>query len=129
MDDSLMIVLIEDDDATRDSLRLLLECEGLSVREFASCKDFLAAERAADPGCLILDIRMPGMTGLDLLEQVRARGATVPAILMTGSPSSSISRRAAAAGALALLEKPFQGSDLVELVRGVFDRPPPPAPT
>jgi len=86
-----MIILIDDDDATRDALRLLLECEGLlPVRDFASCEAFLAAEELAHPDCVILDIHMPGMTGLELLERLRARGANIPAILMTGDPTPRI---------------------------------------
>ncbi len=119
------IVLIEDDDATRDSLRLLLECEGLPVCEFASCNDFLAAEGSADPRCLILDIHMTGMTGIELLQRLRARGTMVPAIFMTGNPNSAVKSRAATAGALAVFEKPFEASELVDMVRAVLDERPP----
>jgi two-component system, LuxR family, response regulator FixJ len=122
-----MIILIDDDDATRDSVRLLLECEGLLVRDFASCAEFLAAEGTAHPDCLILDIHMPGITGIEFLERLRARGASVPAILMTGDPTPEIGKRAAAADVVAVLEKPFQGSELVDLVHSVFDSPRPQA--
>ena len=116
-----MIGLVDDDDATRDAIRFLLECEALSVRDFPSCAAHLEMAACDEADCLILDIHMPGMSGLELLEQLRAEGATMPIILMTGRPTPAIERRAAAAGAVAVLEKPFRGNHLVDIVRRALD--------
>ena len=73
-----MISIVDDDAAVRDSLRFLLECEGYETREFASAREFLPADRAADGDCLILDVHMPGMSGIELLETMRRQGDTRP---------------------------------------------------
>lgn len=111
-----MIFLVEDDDAARDAISMLLECEMLPVRAFASCE---ALRQAADPStadCLVLDVHMQGMTGLELLEAVHEHDPDLPVILMTGRLTSTIEDRAAAAGAFAVLEKPFNGKKLIETV-------------
>ena len=115
-----MIFLVEDDEATRDSLCLLFECEGLACRGFASGEAFLSATPALDHSCLILDVNMDGMDGLTLLERLRAGGATAPAIMITGKPSPAILRRATAAGAVAVIEKPFDSSSLIDRVRSLL---------
>ena len=69
-----MIFILDDDDGVRDSLRLLLECEGFEAREFASCLEFLNAGRGGDGDCLVLDLHMPEMSGIELLEGMRQRG-------------------------------------------------------
>lgn len=115
-----MIFLVEDDNDTRDAISLLLECEALRVRPFASCD---ALRRTADPkmaDCLILDVHMNGMTGLELLERMQEEGDNPPVIMMTGRPTASIHDRATAAGAFAVLEKPFSGAQLVETVRSAI---------
>jgi FixJ family two-component response regulator len=117
-----MIFVVEDDHATRDSLCLLLECEGFACRGFASSEAFLAANTPLDGGCLILDVHMDGMTGLDLLEQLRAAGKRVPAVVVTGQPSPATLKRATAAGAVAVLEKPFDSGALIDHVRALLDR-------
>src|SRR6516164_3600557 len=103
-----MIFIIDDDDGVRDSLRLLLECEGFEVREFASCRKFLATVRSGDGDCLILDLHMPEMGGIELLEGMRRRGDRLPVILITGRLDPKTRERARAAGALAVVEKPYK---------------------
>ena len=112
-----MIFIIDDDDGVRDSLRLLLECEGFEVREFASCREFLNTGRSDDGDCLILDVQMPGLSGIELLERMRRRGNMLPIILITGRPDVRIWKRARAAGALAVLEKPYRATEILDLVR------------
>jgi FixJ family two-component response regulator len=112
-----MICIIDDDEGTRDSLQLLLECEGFAARGFASCREFLAEHRLAPDDGLILDVHMPEMGGLELLEHLRRDGSRVPAIVMTGRPTAALHARAAAVGALAFLEKPYAAADLLPLVR------------
>jgi len=112
-----MIYLAEDDDATRAAICLLLDCEDLAVAGFASCDALCAAVDAASADLLILDVHMPGTSGLELMERLRQRGAVPPVILMTGDPTAQVRARAAVSGAFALLEKPFPGDELVSLVR------------
>lgn len=112
-----MIFLAEDDDATRDAICLLLECESLPVMAFASCDALCGAADPAAADLLILDVQMKGMTGIELLEQMRGLDGGPPVILMTGQATAEIRARACEAGALLVLEKPFRGDDLIEIVR------------
>src|SRR5271169_484149 len=100
-----MIFVVDDDGGVRDSLRLLLECEGLEAREFASCEAFLNAGGAGVGDCLILDVHMPGMSGIELLETMRRRGDMLPVILISGRTDTTTRKRARVAGALAIVEK------------------------
>src|SRR5271166_3321644 len=108
-----MIFIVDDDAATRDSLRLLLDAEGFDAREFAAGRLFLNGVRPADGDCLILDLNMPGMNGFDVLAELRRRGAGLPVIIVTAHADAATRSRAAAGGALAVLEKPHRASDLL----------------
>jgi len=103
-----MILIVDDDEGVRDSLRLLLECADFKVRVFGSCREFLAARRIGEGDCLILDVHMTGISGLDLLEWMHGRGDRVPVILITGRLDTATRSRAQAAGALAVVEKPYK---------------------
>ena len=111
-----MIFILDDDAGVRDSLRLLLECEGLETREFASCREFLDAD-GAESDCLILDVHLPGMSGIELLETMRRRGDMLPVIVISGRINAMTRNRARAAGALAVVEKPYQVEEVLDLVR------------
>jgi FixJ family two-component response regulator len=112
-----MIFIVDDDHATRDSLRLLLETEGFEAQEFAAGRPFLDAARPVRGDCLILDVNMPGMSGLEVLEELRRRGDRLPVIIITGHSDPATRRRAAAGGALAVIEKPHQADLLLALLR------------
>lgn len=112
---SRIIGIIDDDDAVRDSLKFLLEVAGHVVEAFASASEFLAAE-TRHLVCLILDHHMPHMTGLQLLERLRAEGWNVPVLLITGSPSPAIVSRAAELGVERVLEKPPVEDDVLDFV-------------
>jgi two-component system, LuxR family, response regulator FixJ len=119
-----MIFILDDDDAARDSLRVLLECEGLEAREFASGPEFLHTVRPGAGDCLLLDLHMPVMSGLDVLEALRCRGDNVPVIVITGQPSAAAKSRAKAAGALAFLAKPYRADEILSLVHEALEQRP-----
>ena len=112
-----MIFIVDDDAGVRDSLRLLLECEGLEARDFASCREFLDAGGAGQGDCLILDVHMPGMSGIELLETIRRRGDTLPIIVISGRIDITTRNRARAAGTIGVVEKPYQVEEVLHLVR------------
>jgi FixJ family two-component response regulator len=112
-----MIFIVDDDDATRDSLRLLVECEGFEAQDFASGRRFLDVVRPADGDCLILDVNMPAMNGFDVLKELRQRGDALPVIFITAWPDPATRSRALAVGAVALLEKPHGADELLALLR------------
>ncbi|MFZ1642796.1 MAG: response regulator [Candidatus Contendobacter sp.] len=111
------IFIIDDDQAVRDAISLLLRADGLAIATFASAAAFLESTAAQQPGCLVLDVRMPGMSGLDLQKQLRTRGCRTPILFMTGHGDVPMAIRAMKAGAFDFLEKPFQGKTLLERVR------------
>jgi two-component system, LuxR family, response regulator FixJ len=113
--------VIDDDYAVRDSIHMLLELRGYTVRSFVSGLAFLRGGRPNKHGCLIIDMDMPGMGGIELLDRLRGEGVTTPAIFMTGGLSAG--RRAAMDRTDALLlEKPFVGSELVRCIEKMLGR-------
>lgn len=110
------VFLIDDDTAVRDSLKLLLETRGLAVKDFSSGPEMLE-ESAPDPAdCIVCDVHMPVMSGLDLLAVLASRGIARPTILITGRADDALRQRGSAAGAFLLLEKPFDGDLLIDAI-------------
>lgn len=101
-----IIHLVDDDDAVRESLRLLLEVHGLKVEAFASANALLDETRGEGADCLLLDLHMPGLSGLELLELLRKRGILAPAIILTGRYDPLLSLRISKANVFAVLQKP-----------------------
>ena len=93
------VFIIDDDPAVRDAIGLLLRAGGLSMDTFASAAEFLAAAAARQPGCVVLDVRMPGMSGLDLQKQLQTQGYRIPIIFITGHGDVPMAIRAMKAGA------------------------------
>jgi two-component system response regulator FixJ len=110
------VYLIDDDEAVRDSLSLLLESQGFTVRGFASGPEFLSIACSLVAGCIITDMRMPEMDGLELLETLRERKLALPVIVMTAHGEVSLAIQALRAGALEFIEKPFPGQVLTDAV-------------
>jgi two-component system response regulator FixJ len=108
-----LIYVVDDDEAVRDSLALLLEARGYTVRSFASARDFLAAAPSLRPGCLITDIRMPEMDGLELQTQLIEHALPFPLIVITGHGDVLLAVRAMKAGAIDFIEKPFAAETIL----------------
>ena len=107
-----LICVVEDDDAVRASTRLLLEAMGYPVRDYASAEAVLADPAATTAGCFLMDYKLGGMTGLDLLERLRDRGVHTPAILVTATANHS-EERSRRANLLTVLQKPVPAADLL----------------
>lgn len=111
------VFVVDDDPAMRKSLRWLIESVGHPVRTYATAEQFLDAYEPDAPGCLVLDVRMPGMSGLDLQEALARRQIAIPTIVLTGHAEVAMAVRAVKAGALDFLEKPFSHQQLLDRVR------------
>src|SRR5579871_2592001 len=116
------VFVIDDDEAVRNALRLLLKSVGLPVRTFVSAQEFLPSYDVRQPGCLVLDIRMPGMSGLELQEQLTLRGATIPVIFITGHGDIPMAVEAMQHGAFDFLQKPFRDQDLLDRLQRALER-------
>jgi RNA polymerase sigma factor (sigma-70 family) len=108
--------VVDDDEAMRDSLRWLLESAGYRVASFASAERFLSALRPGDTSCLVLDVRMPGFSGLEVQQELNRRGAPMPIIFVTGHGDVPMAVDALKNGAFYFLEKPFQSDRLLALI-------------
>jgi len=111
------VFVVDDDAAMRDALVQLLETAGLQVESYADGPTFLAACTEGCPGCLLLDMAMPGMTGHEVQAALNARGQIIPIIFLTGHGDIPMAVRAVQAGAVDFLEKPIQGATLIERVQ------------
>jgi FixJ family two-component response regulator len=112
-----VVFIVDDDPAIRKSLQLLIEMTGLPVRTFASARGFLEIYKPGDAGCLILDIRMPGMNGLDLQHELVQRHFDLPIIVLTGYADVPAAIRALKSGAVEFLEKPVEDDVLLDHIR------------
>ncbi len=111
-----IIYVIDDEEAVRDSVAFLLEARELQAQSFASAGEFLAAVPSLAPGCVLTDMRMPGMDGLDLLRHIRERNLTWPVVVMTAHGEVPLAVQALKAGASDFIEKPFAGDALMDAV-------------
>jgi two-component system response regulator FixJ len=117
-----IVHVIDDDEALRESLVFLLRTAGLEVRSHESATDFLEGLAAADVGCIISDVRMPGMTGIDLLRRLKDLNIGVPVIVVTGHGDVPLAVEAMKFGAVDFLEKPFDDEVLLASVRAALAR-------
>jgi two-component system, LuxR family, response regulator FixJ len=115
------LFIMDDDEAVRESLQLLLESAGHRVRSFASGSEFLAAMPSSEDGCLIIDVRMPGIGGLDVQERLRADGIALPVIVITGHADVPLAVRAMKAGAVDFVEKPFAEEAILAAVERALE--------
>jgi two-component system response regulator FixJ len=111
------VMVVDDDSGVRNAMRSLLKSVGLECSLFASAQEFLDAHDPSQPGCLLLDIRMPGMSGLELQQQLNLRGAVIPVIFMTGHGDIPMAVEAMQHGAFDFLQKPFRDQDLLDRIQ------------
>src|SRR5258705_13937138 len=117
-----MVFVVDDDRSVRDALRRLITSVGMNVEVFPTAQAFLSAPRGDAPGCLVLDVRLPGLSGLDLQRELANTHATLPIIFLTGHGDIPMSVQAMKAGAIEFLTKPFRGQDLLDAIRHAIDR-------
>ena len=116
------VFVVDDDTSVRDSLRRLITSVGMAVEVFPTAQAFLSAPRRDAPACLVLDVRLPGLSGLDLQRELANSDATLPIIFLTGHGDIPMSVRAMKAGAIEFLTKPFREQDLLDAIRHAIDR-------
>jgi len=112
-----LVAIVDDDSSVRTALIGLMKSAGIFARAFASAEEFLQSGVADETGCLVLDIRMPGMSGLELQARLNAGGASIPIVFITAHGDASARARALSAGAIRFLEKPFDDEELLACIR------------
>jgi FixJ family two-component response regulator len=116
------VFVVDDDASVRKSLTRLLEAAGYTVEAFASAREFLEAARAPGPSCLVLDVRMPGITGLDLQKTLGQAVHRIPIVFVTGHGDIPTSVQAMKAGAIDFLTKPYAAKDLIDAIRRALEK-------
>jgi RNA polymerase sigma factor (sigma-70 family) len=122
MSDAPIVFVVDDDPSVRSSLKFLLSTVGLHVESFDSSDAFLHKKPSDAPSCLVLDVRLPGLSGLDFQRELAARNTPIPIIFLTGHGDIPMSVRAMKAGAVEFLTKPFRDQDLLDAIRIALDR-------
>jgi two-component system response regulator FixJ len=117
-----VVHIVDDDAAVRQSLAFMLSAAGLAVRVYESPTAFLDGLKDAQGGCLVTDVRMPDMTGLELLRRLRDKGCLIPAIVITGHGDVPLAVEAMKAGALDFIEKPFEEAAILKAVRSALEQ-------
>ena len=120
--DAPVVFVVDDDRPMRESLRRLLSSVGMTVEVFPTAQAFLSGRRPDTPGCVVLDVRLPGLSGLDLQEALARTDAALPIIFLTGHGDVPMSVKAMKAGAAEFLTKPFRPQDLLDAIRSALDR-------
>lgn len=115
------VFVVDDDSGVRSSIRILLKSVGMNTTTFASAPEFLAAYDQQHPGCLVLDIRMPGMSGMDLQRELNHRGAHLPVVFITGHGDVPMAVEAMQQGAFDFLQKPFRDQELIQRVQRALE--------
>jgi FixJ family two-component response regulator len=116
------VFIVDDDDAVRGSIRALLKSVGLACECFAAPDEFLRSKRSDGPSCLVLDVRLPGMSGLDFQHKLTEAGVRIPIIFITGHADIPMTVRAMKSGAVEFLTKPFRDQDLLDAIQQALDR-------
>ena len=117
-----IVFIVDDDLSVRRSTERLVQSAGLKVQTFTSAKEFLKNARFEGPACLVLDVRMPGLSGMDLQQELAQSGIQIPIIFITGHGDIPMSVRAMKAGAVEFLTKPFRSRGLLDAIRAALER-------
>jgi FixJ family two-component response regulator len=117
-----LVFVVDDDASTRESLKNLIRSVGLQVEVFASARDFLRSQRPDVPACLVLDVRLPGLSGLDLQKQMAEAEGQIPIVFISGHGDIPMTVRAMKAGAVEFLTKPFRDQDLLDAIQQALER-------
>ena len=115
------VFIVDDDDAMLDALTIMAETGGIPVEAFASAQDFLDSYDPERPGCLVVDVRMPHMTGLELQQVLSTHGIELPVVIISGNGDAKVAVQAMKAGAIDFLEKPFKEQDLLNCINNAFE--------
>ena len=121
-EDTPVVFIVDDDASVRRSIQDLLSCVALRSEAFATPQEFLDSKRADCPGCLVLDVRLPGMSGLDCQRRLAEAGVTIPIIFITGHGDVPVTVRAMKSGAVEFLTKPLRPQELLDAVQQALDR-------
>ena len=116
-----LVAIVDDDRSVQSALKDLMESAGLSARCFGSAEEFLGSDRRNQTACLITDVSMPGMSGLELQAKLKAEGSRIPIIFITAHGDAKMKSRAMTAGAVEFLSKPFDDGVLLDRVRAALD--------
>src|SRR5258705_13578137 len=117
-----LISIVDDDESMREAVKGLMKSMGYRVEAAASAEEFLSSRHIRRTSCLITDMQMPGMTGLELYQRLSASGKPIPTILITAYPDDDVRERALAAGVIGYLSKPFEEDDLLACIRSALTR-------
>jgi two-component system, LuxR family, response regulator FixJ len=117
-----IVFIVDDDEAVRNSLKLLVKSIGLRALTLVSAQEFLDRFDPQQPGCVVLDVRMPGMSGLELQQHLNRRGAIIPVIFITGHGDIAMAVEAMQHGAFDFLQKPFSDKDLINRIQKALDK-------
>ena len=120
--DKRIVHVVDDEEAIRRSIGFMLKTSGFAVHSYSSGDDFLAAVKSAEVGCVLMDIRMPGMDGLEVHEEMRRRGITLPVVVLTGHGDVNLAVRTIKGGAIDFIEKPFEKATLIHAIEDAFRR-------
>lgn len=121
MPTKILISIVEDDESVREALMALMKSFGFTVRAFHGAADFLKSNSLDSTSCLISDVQMPGMTGLDLHDRLVTSGKSIPTILITAHPDAGVQARALQAGVKSYLTKPFTDDNLLACIHSALD--------
>ena len=121
MTKKLTVCLVDDDAAVRNAFKLLMKSAGINLMAFSSAQEYLAGFEPKNVGCIILDVRMPGMSGLELYDILRQRRVHIPIIILTGHADVHLAVEAVKAGALDVIEKPFNHELILERIHKAFE--------
>ena len=121
-EDVATVFIIDDDAGMRESIKDLVESVGLQAEAFATAQEFLSSDRGGCPSCLVLDVRLPGISGLDLQHELRRTGIKIPIIFITGHADIPMTVTAMKSGAIEFLTKPFRDQDLLDVIQRALNR-------